>query len=166
MPTAPLKIRYYGDPCLHKKSIPVREVGPAERMLIASMIETMHEAKGIGLAAAQVGINQRIFVVDIGQGPVVIINPEIIRKSGSAVMEEGCLSIPGVTLNIKRAQKIAVKYWDANNRKVERIYEDLMARVIQHETDHLNGKLIVDHMSLLEKRKWKAKLKDILNLIR
>ena len=156
-----LKIRLYGDPVLRKKSTPLKEVTAAERLLIESMIETMHELKGIGLAAPQVGINQRILVVDIGDGPVVVINPIIVKKSGANVLEEGCLSIPGVTVNVKRAQRIVVKYLDENNRTVERVYHDLLARVILHETDHLNGKLIIDYVPFSEKRALREKLKEI-----
>lgn len=163
MTTTELKVRLYGDPCLRKKSAVVKSVGPGERMLIKSMIATMHGHKGIGLAAPQVGINQRIFVADIGEGPYVFINPRIVRKSGSGVIEEGCLSIPGVTVNVKRALKVSVKYTDENDQEQERVFEDLMARVILHENDHLNGKLIVDYASLLEKKKLKKQLDEIKN---
>ena len=156
-----LKIRLYGDPALRKKSASVKEVGPGERMLIHSMIATMHAYKGIGLAAPQVGINQRILVADVGEGPVAIINPKIVKKSGAAVMEEGCLSIPSVTVKIKRPEKIFVQYLDENNKQIERQYSELMARVICHETDHLNGKLIVDYATLKEKLKIRKKLKEL-----
>ena len=158
-----LKIRLYGDPCLRKKSISVKDIGPSERLLIKSMLETMYAYKGIGLAAPQVGINQRILVADIGDGPVVIINPVIVRKSGNAVMEEGCLSIPGINVDIRRAERIIVKYLDHNNRLVERHFHDLMARVILHETDHLNGKLIIDYASFTQRRKLKKQLEEIEN---
>lgn len=156
-----LKLRIYGDPCLRKKSTEVSEVGFAERMLIQSMIITMHKNKGVGLAAPQVGVNQRILVADIGNGPLAIINPQIVKRSGSGVIEEGCLSIPGITVKIKRPQKILVKYRDENNRLMEKAYEDLMARVIQHETDHLDGKLIVDYAGLTQKRKLKKPLEEL-----
>lgn len=161
MQPAIFKIRLYGDPCLRKKSIPVKEVGPGERLLIQSMIETMHQAKGVGLAAPQAGINQRILVADIGQGPIAVINPQIVKKEGSVVMEEGCLSIPGVVVKIKRPQKIFLKFLDENNRAREERFEDLMARVLLHEIDHLNGRLIVDYAGLIEKRKLKKKLDGI-----
>ena len=156
-----LKVRIYGDPCLRKKSSTVKEVGPAERMIIHFMIETMREHKGIGLAAPQVGINQRIFVADVGQGPMAIINPRILKRKGSAVLEEGCLSIPGVTVEIKRPQEIVLRYLNENNETVEKTYSDLMARVVLHETDHLNGKLIIDYVSFAQKRKLRKKLKEI-----
>ena len=157
----PLKIRFYGDPCLRKKSEAVKNIGPGERFLIESMILTMIDAKGIGLAAPQVGINQRIFVADVGEGPIAIINPEIIKKSGSSKMEEGCLSIPAVNVIVKRPDKIHVKYKDENNKPHERDFDGLLARVIQHETDHLDGKMIVDYASIFKKRKIKKILKLI-----
>ncbi len=156
-----LKIRLYGDSCLRKKSTLVKEVGPSERMLIQSMLETMYQYKGIGLAAPQVGINQRILVVDIGQGPVVMINPQIIKKEGSGVLEEGCLSIPGITVKIKRPQKIFVKFLDEFNTPRESNFIDLWARAITHEIDHLNGKLIVDYAGLVQRRRLKKKLDEI-----
>jgi len=161
MTTTKLYIRVYGDPCLRKKSSPVKEIGPGERMLIQSMIETLHAIKGIGLAAPQVGINQRIFVADIGDGPLAIINPTIIKKAGAAVAEEGCLSIPGVTVQIKRPEKIFIKFKDENNREVERSFDTLMARVISHETDHLDGKLIIDYASREEKKKFRDQLREL-----
>lgn len=161
MNTIILRIRTYGDPCLRKKSKPVKDVGPSERFLITSMVETMRVHKGIGLAAPQVGLNEQIFVVDLGDGPIVVINPQIIKKNGSDVMEEGCLSIPDVMIKVKRANTIVVQYTDENNRRVERACSGLMAKVIQHETDHLNGKLIIDYANLAEKIKFKKKLHEL-----
>lgn len=159
--TAPLKIRLYGDPCLRKKSKPIDEVGPGERMLIKSMIATMIEAKGVGLAAPQVGINQCLFVMDVGDGPLAIINPKITKKLGADVLEEGCLSIPEVTIDIERPQQITVKYLDENGKAMEMTCDELKARIIQHETDHLNGKLIVDYASADEKAEFKNQLKTL-----
>jgi peptide deformylase len=159
-----LKIRIYGDPCLRVKSDSVKDIGPAERMLIEAMLETMYEQKGVGLAAPQVGVNQQIFVADAGEGPMVVINPKIIKKSGSATQEEGCLSIPGVVVNVRRPQKIVVQFQDINNKTVERELTDLLARVFQHESDHLNGKLITDYARLTQKLKIKKQLKELLEL--
>jgi len=161
MNTIGLRIRTYGDPCLRKKSKPVTEVGPSERFLINAMIDTMHAYKGIGLAAPQVGINEQIFVVDTGDGAFAVINPHIVKKLGSDVMEEGCLSIPEVLVKVKRAESIVVEYMDENNRKVERKCFGLLAKVIQHETDHLNGKLIIDYASLAEKLKFKKTIHQL-----
>lgn len=156
-----LKIRLYGDPCLRKKATLVGQVGSSERLLIQYMLETMYQYKGIGLAAPQVGINQRILVADIGQGPVVMINPQIIKKEGSGILEEGCLSIPGITVKVKRAQKILVKFLDEANRSRESNFIELLARAILHEIDHLNGKLIVDYAGLVQKRRLKKQLDEI-----
>lgn len=156
-----LKVRLYGDPCLRKKSVVVEEVGIVERMLVEGMIETMNRYKGIGLAAPQVGINQRIIVADIGDGPIAVINPEIIKEAGAAVLEEGCLSIPEVNINVTRSQTILVRFTDLDNKVVEKKFKDLMARVIQHETDHLDGKLIVDYATDEEAEKYAAVLKKL-----
>jgi len=146
-----MKLRIYGDECLRKKSDPVDGVGPSQRLLFQAMLETMYANNGIGLAAPQVGINQRFFVADIGEGPLVIVNPKILKVSGQDVMEEGCLSLPGISVDVKRARTIVVQYQDADNQTVKREFQDLLARVILHETDHLNGKLISDYANLLQR---------------
>ena len=161
MDTASLKIRIYGDPCLRLKSKPLKEVGPGERMLFAAMIATMRQAKGVGLAAPQVGINQRFFVMDIGDGPVVVINPRITKKTGMCILEEGCLSIPEVTLEIERPQKVTVCFMNEDGKLMEMACDDLAARVVLHETDHLNGKLIVDYAKHSDKVKFKDQLKAL-----
>lgn len=161
MNTIILRIRTYGDPCLRRKSKVVKDVGPSERFLISSMVETMRFHKGIGLAAPQIGLNEQIFVVDVGDGPIVVINPVITKKTGSDLMEEGCLSIPDVMVKVKRAEAIVVTYTDENNRRVQRTCSGLMAKVIQHETDHLNGKLIVDYAGIPEKIKFRKKLNEL-----
>ena len=158
-----LTIRTDDDPCLRKKSARVKFLGPAERLLIEAMFETMYDSKGIGLAASQVGINQQIFVMDVNQDPIVVVNPKIIKRSGSGCMEEGCLSLPGKVVNVRRPQKISVKYSDVNNRTVEREFSELAARAFLHETDHLLGKLIIDYRGLRERlglKKRKAKTAD------
>jgi len=156
-----LHIRLYGDPVLRKRAKPVRDIGPAERILIQSMIDTLHEAKGVGLAAVQVGIERRIFVVDLGEGPMAFINPQVIRKSGNSILEEGCLSIPGINVDIKRPIRIVLRYFDENGKRHERSFEELLARIILHENDHLNGRMIVDYASFGEKRKMRKQLKEL-----
>lgn len=130
-------------------------------MLIASMIETMYEHKGVGLAAPQVGINEQIFVADIGDGPFAVINPHISKKRGLDAMEEGCLCMPGVVVKVRRHKKIFVSYIDENNEKIERECDGLLARVFQHETDHLHGKLLIDYASWAKKLKLKKQLAEI-----
>ena len=158
MNPAPLKIRIYGDLHLRTKCTSVKNIGPGERMIIQSMIATMHQAKGVGLAAPQVGIDRRFFVLDVGEGPLAIINPRIIKRSGSETVEEGCLSIPDVTVMVKRPEQITLQYMDENNQMMKMTCNDLLARVIQHETDHLDGKLIVDYATDSEKEKFKDQL--------
>ena len=161
MTAATLKIRLYGDPCLRKKSVPVLYVGPAEQALLQAMLVAMRENKGVGLAAPQVGVNRQLFVLDIGDGPMAFINPKTIRKSGGDVIEEGCLSIPGVTVMVRRPERIVVRYIDENNQPHEKVYDEIMARVIQHEMDHLDGKLIVDYAGIKEKIKLRPQLREL-----
>ncbi len=161
MAAAKLKLRLYGDSCLRKKAEPVKEVGVSERMLIEAMIETMYEHQGVGLAATQVGVPQQIFVTDIGEGPMAVINPRVIKRSGAVLLEEGCLSVPGVTVKIKRPQKIKVKYLDEYSKIVEREYTDLMARVFTHEIDHLRGKLIIDCAGWRKRSEFKKQIQKI-----
>lgn len=155
-----LKIRLYGDPCLTAKSKPVKVVGPAERMLIASMFETMYEQKGVGLAAPQVGINEQIFVVDTGKEAFAVINPQIINSTGTEISEEGCLSIPHLLVNVKRAKELEVEFVDENNKRVRARVSGLLAKVFQHESDHLQGKLITDYLNTQERREVLKDIKD------
>jgi peptide deformylase len=147
MEFGPLKVRLYPDPCLEAKSKPVKEVGPVERMLIAAMFETMVACRGVGLAAPQVGINEQIFVVDTGKEVFAAVNPKIIKIAGSEIMEEGCLSIPRVLVDIKRAKTVWVEFTDQDNRRIRAELKGLAAKVFQHEYDHLQGKLILDYLS-------------------
>ena len=161
MNTAPLKIRLYGDPCLRKKSSLVKEVGPGERMLFNAMTETMHQAKGVGLAAPQVGINQRFFVMDVSEShdqPVCLINPEIMHREGEIDESEGCLSVDGTYDKVKRAAKIRVKAQDVSGQPIELEAEGLLAVCIQHETDHLDGILFIDHLSRLKQERIRKKI--------
>jgi peptide deformylase len=155
----PLKIRLYGDPCLEIKSKPVKEVGPVERMLIAAMFETMIAYKGVGLAAPQVGINEQIFVVDTGKEVFVAINPKIIKSAGNEVMEEGCLSIPRVLVDVKRAKTVWVEFTDQENRQIRAQLTGLTAKVFQHEYDHLQGKLILDYLNPKDRSRIVSQIK-------
>lgn len=161
MSLSTLKVRTYGDPCLRKKCVPVKEVGSSERMVMNAMIETMHQSKGVGLAAPQVGITQRFFVADVDDGPMVIINPEIVKRSGSCLLEEGCLCLPEVTIIVKRAEEITVNYTDENNQSMTLTCNGLLARVIQHETDHLDGVLIIDYATDEEKAQFGEQLERL-----
>lgn len=140
-----LAIRTMGDPCLREVSQPLQSVGSSERILIQAMFTSMYHADGVGLAAPQVGINKRIIVLDAGQGPIAMINPQIVRREGTALMEEGCLSVPGGCVTIERSDVISVQFLDAQGNPQEIRCSGLLSRAVQHECDHLDGKLIADY---------------------
>lgn len=144
--TQELKIHIYGSSILEKKTESLRFIGDQERQLFALMCEVMHKAGGVGLAANQVGIDKQMLVIDIGSGPIKMANPKIIKKSGKQNFEEGCLSLPEITINVKRAKDIVVTGIDEYNQRVKLDAHDLLARVFQHEVDHLNGKLIIGYV--------------------
>ena len=137
-------IRIYGDDLLRKKSRVVDEIKPRILLLIKDMKETMYNSKGIGLAAPQVGILKRIVVIDIGNGPIALINPEIVDMQELQVAEEGCLSIPGIQKNVERPEKVKVRALNENGEEIIIDGEGLLARALCHEIDHLNGVLFVD----------------------
>jgi len=141
---ATLDIRLQGDPVLRKIAKPVKKVGPAVRSLLKDMAETMYAANGVGLAAPQVGIAKRIIVVDAGDGLMELVNPELIRAEGQEVGVEGCLSIPGLIGEVERFAKVTVTCLDHDGRQRWIEGEGLLARVLQHEIDHLNGVLFTD----------------------
>ena len=132
-------IRTDGDPVLRKISKPVKEITPKIVTLVDDMLDTMYEAMGVGLAAPQVGILKRIVVIDIGDGPIVLINPEILETSGEQTDEEGCLSIPGKCASVTRADYVKVKSFDMDLNPVIIEGEGLRARALLHEMDHLDG---------------------------
>lgn len=133
-----------GDDILRKKCRPVAEITERIQILVDDMIETMNDAGGVGLAAPQVGVLRRLFVVDIGDGPIVLINPEIIEMTGEQTGEEGCLSLPGKAGTVTRANYVKIKGLDREGNEVEYEGTELLARAFQHENDHLDGVLYVD----------------------
>lgn len=137
-------IRTEGDPVLTKVSRPVTEMNQKIRTLIFDMLDTMYEAMGVGLAAPQVGILKRVVTIDVGDGPIVLINPEIIETSGEQTGDEGCLSVPGMAGQVTRPDYVKVKALDENMEEV--IYEgtELLARAFCHEIDHLDGKMYTE----------------------
>lgn len=137
-------IRKIGDPILYKKAKPVEKIDDHILMILSDMAETMYNADGVGLAANQIGILRRLVVVDVGEGLIELINPEIILEEGEQIGQEGCLSVPNVTGEVKRPKKIKVKYLDRNGDIKEIEGEDFLARALSHEIDHLNGVLFVD----------------------
>jgi len=146
-------IRKYGDPILRKKCRLVEEVGSAERNLILRMFTIMREHEGIGLAAPQVGIERQIIVIDTGEELLDLINPQILGGKRESSLTEGCLSLPEIFVSVKRSTRITVEGLDRYGKKVRVEAKGLLARVIQHEVDHLNGILIVDYAD--EKRMGK-----------
>lgn len=159
---ARLTILEFPDPRLRRIAQPVASVGDTERQLAADMLETMYEARGIGLAATQVNDFTRVFVMDLSEQrdqPQVFINPEIVERSGIQTCEEGCLSIPGVYAEVERAEKVRVRALGLDGESFELDAEGLMAVCIQHEIDHLDGKVFLDHLSLLKRRMITKRLK-------
>ena len=157
----------YGDPVLETPAQPIEEFGTSElRELVESMFESMYAAKGLGLAAPQIGISRRLAVIDTsaGQDPaarLVLINPEIVEKNGRQVGEEGCLSIPGFREDVKRALKIRLRAQDVEGGFFEIGGEELLARAMQHELDHLNGILFINHVSPLKRDLIKRKIRKL-----
>ncbi|NNG66207.1 peptide deformylase [Caldanaerobacter subterraneus] len=137
-------IRKIGDPVLRKKAKPVTEINPHIITILEDMAETMYLNDGVGLAANQVGILRRLVVIDVGEGLLELINPEIVYEEGEQIGPEGCLSIPGVFGEVKRPQKVKVRYLDREGNVKEIVGEDLLARALCHEIDHLEGVLFVD----------------------
>ena len=137
-------LRYEGDPILRKTSKEVKEVTPKIRELIDDMLETMYEANGVGLAAPQVGVLKRIVVIDVGEGPLVMVNPQVVKTSGSQTGDEGCLSVPGKAGTVTRPDEVTVRLMGEDGEWYELEGRELLARAICHECDHLDGKLYID----------------------
>lgn len=157
--TAPLQLCYYGDPVLRKRAEPVAEITDAERQLAEDMLLTLEATgNGIGLAATQIGIPKRLIIIDIGEvddqeyETLVLFNPEILSSEGEIVAEEGCLSIPDVTADVKRPESIVVEAINVQGESVHIEADGLVARVLQHEIDHLNGVLFIDRIGGLKRR--------------
>jgi peptide deformylase len=151
----------YPDPRLRTRAQPVTRFDAELGALVDDMFETMYAAPGIGLAATQLDVHQRIIVLDVSgerNAPVVLTNPQILAREGEASSEEGCLSVPGIFDQVKRAAKIRVRAQDRNGETFERDYEDILAVCIQHELDHLEGKLFVDYLSDLKRERIRKKL--------
>ncbi len=158
---ARLNILHYPDARLHTVAKPVASVDERIRTLIADMAETMYAAPGIGLAATQVDVHERVIVIDLSETHDALqafINPEILTKSGCAESEEGCLSVPGIFDKVERAEQVTVRALDRDGKPFELQADGLLAVCIQHEMDHLSGKVFVDYLSNLKRNRIKAKL--------
>jgi len=147
-----IPIRVMPDPLLRQKSKRVRVVDGSVQRLIGDMLETMHSTGGVGLAAPQLGTPLRVIVIGIPeQEDIVLINPEVVRRSGERLVDEGCLSIPGYIGEIKRAELVRVKGRDQNWREIRIKANELLAQVLEHEIDHLNGVLYINHLESMDK---------------
>jgi peptide deformylase len=151
----------YPDPRLRTRAQPVTRFDAELKQLVADMFETMYAAPGIGLAATQVDVHKRVIVIDVSKDhdqPLVFINPEILSREGEESSEEGCLSVPDNFADVKRSAKVRVRAHDENGEVLERDYDDVLAVCIQHEMDHLEGKLFVDYLSDLKRERIRKKL--------
>lgn len=156
-----LDILHFPDNRLRTRARPVDQVDDELRKLIDDMFETMYQAPGIGLAATQVNVHKRLVVIDVSEDksePRVFINPEIVEKEGIEEMEEGCLSVPGAYEKVRRADRVKVRALDRDGKEFNLEADGLLAVCIQHELDHLNGKLFVDHISEIKRQRIRAKL--------
>lgn len=156
-----LHILQYPDERLRHVATPVASVDDGVRALVDDMLATMYEASGIGLAATQVAVDQRIAVIDVSpehDTPQVFVNPEILERAGEQESEEGCLSIPGIVDKVPRAASVRVRALDRDGQPYELEADGLLATVIQHEIDHLDGRLFIDYLSMLKRRRLDKKL--------
>lgn len=159
-----LEILHYPDPRLRNKAKPVTEVDAEIRQLVSDMFETMYDAPGIGLASIQVNVPKRVIVADVSEDhdqPVCLINPEVVESVGSESMDEGCLSVPGFYETVQRAEQIRVRALNEQGESFELEAEGLLAVCIQHEIDHLDGKLFVDYISPLKRNRIRKKLEKV-----
>ena len=157
----------YGDPVLEKPAEPVTEFDQALQKLVDDMFESMYAAKGVGLAAPQIGISKRLAVIDVSfkedpKAKLVLANPEVIHTEGKQRGSEGCLSLPEFREEVTRPMKVTVRAQDANGKTFETTGEELLARALMHETDHLNGKLYISHISALKRDLMKRKIRKLM----
>jgi peptide deformylase len=156
-----LKISILGSGVLRQKAKTVGKVNDTHRKVLSQMAQRMYDAGGIGLAAPQVGVSLSMIVVDIGSGLYKLINPKVVKRTGSQVNQEGCLSVPGICIKIKRARNVVIQALDENAAPITIEAQDLLACVLQHEIDHLRGKLIVDYASLIQKVRLSKKITEL-----
>ncbi len=156
-----LNILRFPDPRLRNKAKPISEVTDEIRQLADDMLETMYDAPGVGLAAIQVNVQKRLIVIDVSEDqsqPLILINPEVISSEGERDHEEGCLSVPEAYETVTRADKVRVKALDRDGKNIEFDADELLATCVQHEIDHLDGKLFVDYLSNLKRQRIKKRL--------
>ncbi len=153
-------IRTFGDPVLRTRAEPVGEVTSALERLVDDMLETMYEAPGVGLAAPQIGVSKRLFVGDVGEGPLVMINPELVETSGEWTFDEGCLSVPGRFWSITRAGFARARGLDLDGNEIEYAGDELLGRLLQHEIDHLEGILLLRRLPRWPRRQAMRDLRE------
>jgi peptide deformylase len=153
-------IRLFGDPVLKRPAAPVTGIDGSFLKLVDAMYETMYEAPGVGLAATQVGVQQRFFVYDVGDGPQVLINPEIVEATGEWLYEEGCLSLPGLAFEIVRPKLVTVTAQDLDGNEIALQGDDLLGRVFLHEIDHLDGVLMIDRLEKADRKRALRELRE------
>ena len=161
-----LSITKYGNEVLRKVAEPVEEINDEIRQIVVDMLEAMYKFEGVGIAAPQIGISKRIIIIDTepsnpASKPLVLINPEIVEKDGEIGEDEGCLSVPEIRGEVKRAEKVVVEGIDLEGNEIRVEGTELLARALQHEIDHINGKLFIDHLSRLKKQLIKNQLRKI-----
>ena len=154
-----LPIRVYGDPVLNQVATEVDNIDGRVAALAASMIETMYEAPGVGLAANQIGVQKRLFVYDKGDGPVVVVNPIIVESDGEWTYEEGCLSVPGMSWEITRANAVHLTGFDLDGNEIDVQTDEFEGRIFQHELDHLDGVLLIERLDADQRREAKKVLR-------
>lgn len=157
----------YGDPVLETPAAPITDFDDELKRLVEDMFESMYAAHGVGLAAPQIGISRRLAVIDVSfkedpDAKLVLVNPEIIHTEGKQAQSEGCLSVPDFRESVTRAKKVTVRAQDVNGKWYEKTGEDLLARALLHETDHLNGKLYLSHISALKRDLMKRKIRKLM----
>lgn len=158
---ARLEVLHFPDPRLRKKAQPVKQIDAAIRKLAEDMLETMYAENGVGLAATQVNVQQRVVVIDISaerDQPLTLVNPEIVKQEGREQSQEGCLSVPGYFDTVERATSIRYSYQSLDGETVEADADGLMAICVQHEIDHLNGRLFIDYLSSLKRERIRKKI--------
>lgn len=156
-----LEVLHFPDPRLRKKALPVETIDDSIKKLASDMLETMYAEGGIGLAATQINVQKRVVVIDLSEQrnePIYLINPEIISTEGVEQMQEGCLSVPDFYEMVERAEKVRFRYLNLDGETIEVNAEGLLAVCIQHEIDHLNGKLFIDYLSPLKQQRLRKKL--------
>lgn len=158
---APYAIRLYGDPVLRQRASEVVNIDGALARLATDMLTTMYEAPGLGLAAPQVGVQKRLFVYDVGDGPNVMVNPEIVESDGEWNYEEGCLSVPGLTWEIVRPNAVHVRGFDLDGNELSIEADELAGRMFQHELDHLDGVLLIERLDDEQRKAARKTLREL-----